>query len=87
MPFRTCIHIKTNGAQCGSPAMRGDLRCYYHHRQRKPLRRLVGINDISTPAGRQEALGIVFRSLVSGTVNLDVADKMLRSIAMAMKGK
>lgn len=87
MPVRICIHTKTNGTQCGSPAMRGDLRCYYHYRQRRPLRRLVGLNNISTPAGRQEALAIVIRSLHSGTLDHDAAEKILRSIAMAMKEK
>jgi hypothetical protein len=67
--------------------MRGDLRCYHHYRQRKPLRRLIGLNDISTPAGRQEALDMVVRALHSGTLDHDAADKILRSVALAMKDK
>jgi hypothetical protein len=28
--IRRCQHIKTSGAQCGSPALRNDKLCYYH---------------------------------------------------------
>src|SRR5882724_12109008 len=27
-----CQHIKVNGIQCGSPALRGDRFCYFHKR-------------------------------------------------------
>ena len=30
--IRRCQHIKTSGAQCGSPALRNDKVCYYHMR-------------------------------------------------------
>jgi hypothetical protein len=28
--IRRCIHIKTNGIQCGSPALKDHVRCYFH---------------------------------------------------------
>jgi len=28
--LQRCQHIKTSGAQCGSPALRGDKLCFYH---------------------------------------------------------
>jgi hypothetical protein len=28
--IRRCRHIKTNGTQCGSPALKGKELCYYH---------------------------------------------------------
>jgi len=28
--IRRCRHVKTNGTQCGSPALKGKERCYYH---------------------------------------------------------
>jgi len=37
-----CQHIKTNGSQCGSPALRNQQFCYYHHRQRPVLQNLPG---------------------------------------------
>jgi hypothetical protein len=32
--IRRCQHIKTSGAQCGSPALRSDKFCYYHKQNR-----------------------------------------------------
>jgi hypothetical protein len=31
-----CHHIKTSGGKCGSPALRGELYCYFH--SRPPIR-------------------------------------------------
>ncbi len=36
-----CTHIKSDGIRCGSPAMRGHSRCYFHlkqHYRDKPRR-------------------------------------------------
>ena len=30
--IRRCQHIKVNGTQCGSPAMRDEKYCYFHMR-------------------------------------------------------
>lgn len=32
MPTEYCRHIKANGVRCGSPALRGKPRCYFHDR-------------------------------------------------------
>jgi hypothetical protein len=32
--IRRCQHIKTSGAQCGSPALRNQKLCYYHQHNR-----------------------------------------------------
>lgn len=34
MQIRRCHHIKVNGTQCGSPALRGKCYCYFHHQYR-----------------------------------------------------
>ncbi len=34
MEIRRCRHIKVNGTQCGSPALRGRCYCYFHHNWR-----------------------------------------------------
>jgi len=28
--IKRCVHIKTNGVQCGSPALKGQTQCYFH---------------------------------------------------------
>src|ERR1035438_4982490 len=30
MEIRRCRHVKTNGTQCGSPALKAKELCYYH---------------------------------------------------------
>ena len=32
-----CRHIFTDGHRCGSPCLRGEELCYYHHTTRKPV--------------------------------------------------
>ena len=32
-----CRHIFTDGHRCGSPCLRGEHLCYYHHTTRKPI--------------------------------------------------
>jgi hypothetical protein len=34
-----CVYIKTDGAKCGSPALRGNSHCYYHNPARASARR------------------------------------------------
>jgi len=39
-----CTHIKSDGIRCGSPAMRGHSRCYFHLKQfyrEKPRRQPI----------------------------------------------
>ncbi len=31
-----CRHLFTDGHQCGSPALRGEELCYFHHTARRP---------------------------------------------------
>lgn len=35
MPVSRCQHIKANGVQCGSPALKGRRHCYFHNRFRE----------------------------------------------------
>ena len=30
--IRVCTHIKVNGVPCGSPALHGEIFCYFHQR-------------------------------------------------------
>jgi hypothetical protein len=39
MPTRICRHIKSNGLRCGSPALRDQARCYFHHRAHQHTKR------------------------------------------------
>ena len=81
--FRTCIHTKANGIQCGSPAMRGDLRCYFHYRQQKPFNKAAGLASIASAKTRTLALDQVFRALIHGRIDPEVARAMLYAIQIA----
>jgi hypothetical protein len=69
-----CRHIHTSGRRCGSPALRGEQFCYYHHTTRRPGPRYRGVHpsaydfempDLDDLAGIQFALAQVL-SLVAG---------------------
>jgi uncharacterized protein (DUF1786 family) len=83
--FRTCIHTKANGTQCGSPAMRDELRCYFHYKQRKPFTRLAGLSTISNPTDRALVLDKIFRALINGRIDPEVARAMLYAIQISMQ--
>src|SRR5271169_4705534 len=36
--IRSCTHIKVNGTRCGSPALRGEVFCYFHQRMIRGVR-------------------------------------------------
>ncbi|CAN5553081.1 hypothetical protein BH10ACI4_BH10ACI4_16370 [soil metagenome] len=38
-PRFQCRHIHAQGHRCGSPTLRGELFCYYHHTTRRPISR------------------------------------------------
>src|SRR6202795_5402426 len=47
---KRCQHIKINGMQCGSPALRDSKHCYYHIRYHWPeLEALPNNHQLHTP--------------------------------------
>ncbi len=52
---RTCSHIKSNGVLCGSPALRHQTRCYFHHRWQK---RQQQIARMAGPFGTNQQHGV-----------------------------
>ncbi|HLH09096.1 MAG TPA: hypothetical protein VKW78_17800 [Terriglobales bacterium] len=52
-----CIHIKSDGVRCGSPALRGHSRCYFHLRQfyRDKPRRQPALPPPPSPSVRHRA--------------------------------
>jgi len=39
-----CRHIFTDGRRCGSPCLRGEEFCYYHHTTRRPVEKCIERN-------------------------------------------
>lgn len=36
-PIPTCTHLFPDDHRCGSPSLRGETFCYFHHPDRKPV--------------------------------------------------
>ena len=88
---KRCQHIKVNGTQCGSPALRDSKHCYYHVRYhwpelealpnnnewRKPLATLEDANSI------QVSLANVMERLVMQEIDHKTAALMLYALQTA----
>jgi hypothetical protein len=76
---RRCKHIKTNGIQCGSPALREHDCCYFHRQARRDFPRRKAVKDvpetvidlalIDDPDGIHYALMQVIQGVLNGTLN------------------
>ena len=92
-----CQHIKTNGTQCGSPALRRNRFCYFHkrhHEQRIALsadraktdrRRLASIDlpVLEDANSIQSSLMQVIRLLLSGQLDPKTAGLLLYALQTA----
>src|SRR5271170_8076809 len=88
--IRVCTHIKVNGVPCGSPALRGEVFCYFHQRMIRGVRtptksRLHPIALIENEEGIQAALMEVINALVRNTIDFRRAQLILRALQIAVK--
>jgi hypothetical protein len=83
-----CRHIHTAGNRCGSPALRGENFCYYHHCARPPMA-ITGRAGIFTmpriddPAAVQIALFEVLSRLSSGDIDYKRGAILLQGLGIA----
>jgi len=87
---RTCTHVKVNGVPCGSPALRGEIFCYFHQRMIRGVRtppksRLHPIALIEDEEGIQASLMEVINALVRNTIDFRRAQLILRALHIAVK--
>jgi len=88
--IRVCTHIKVNGVPCGSPALRGEVFCYFHQRMIRGVRtptksRLHPIALIENEEGIQASLMEVINALVRNTIDFRRAQLILRALHIAVK--
>ncbi len=86
----SCTHIKVNGVPCGSPALRGQIFCYFHQRMIRgvktpPKSRLHPIALLEDPAAIQSSLMEVVNALVRNTIDPRRAQLILRALHIAVK--
>lgn len=77
---RTCIHVKVNGIRCGSPALRGSVKCHFHHQHRRHLKLRAIRQTLKTHGGRLAALQQILDALTGGRIDPDVARSMLYAL-------
>jgi hypothetical protein len=88
--IRVCTHIKVNGVPCGSPALRGEVFCYFHQRMIRGVRtptksRLHPIALIENEEGIQASLMEIINALVRNTIDFRRAQLILRALHIAVK--
>ena len=91
MQYKTCRHVKEDGAYCGSPALRERKYCYYHLMQRgSRLRRARALRDnlpyrleiqsLDNLYAVRAALTDIAQALAAGQLESRTAGKLLYAI-------
>ena len=83
-----CHHTKTNGEPCGSPALRGEQFCYYHHPTRrrpraagrKPRLPAFHLPNLVDRASLQSALAKVVSRVISGRLDRPTASLIVYAL-------
>jgi hypothetical protein len=87
-----CRHIFTDGHRCGSPCLRGEDLCYYHHTTRKPIadpqqrRGRRSTFDLPLPEDRsaiQQSIGEVLQRIASNDIDPRRAGLLLYGLQIA----
>ena len=85
----TCHHLQPTGKTCGSPALRGEQFCFFHHPTRRPPARTAPsptsfyVPAIVDPETLQIALSEVIRRLADNTLDTKRASLLLMTLQMA----
>jgi hypothetical protein len=87
---RLCSHIKVNGIPCGSPALHGEVFCYFHQRMIRGVRtpdksRLHPVALIEDGFGIQASLMEVINALIRNTIDFRRAQLVLRALHIAAR--
>jgi hypothetical protein len=85
---RKCAHIKVNGTQCGSPALKTGTRCYFHEQAARRTRTSIMHRPAVLPLledanAIQVALMDVIHDLRQDYIDIKVAGKLLYALQIA----
>ena len=94
MAVHRCQHLKTTGQQCGSPAMRAQTFCYFHHRWKAQYAVINEAHTEHTPGGLilpvledyesiQMAIMQVLQTLTTGHLDTKTAGLLLYGLQIA----
>ena len=85
----SCHHLHPTGKPCGSPALRGEQFCFYHHPTRRPPTRTspfhtpFDVPAIVDPETLQMTLSEIIRRLADNTLDTKRASLLLITLQMA----
>src|SRR5580658_2804286 len=90
-PKQQCRHIFPDGHRCGSPTLRHEPFCYYHHTTRKPKTRqsytdthsLFDLPDLEDRSSIQQAITLVLQRLANGNLDPKRAGLLLYGLQIA----
>ena len=87
--IRTCSHIKVTGVRCGSPALRGEQHCFFHHRMLKGLKRRNSRISPFALLENEEAIQCsimeITDALLKGQIDLKRGELILRALNTAVR--
>ncbi|HYH01429.1 MAG TPA: hypothetical protein VD837_20045 [Terriglobales bacterium] len=87
MPFKTCTHVKADGLRCGSPALRGQSFCYFHHHspdhRPRTQHRMVNIPFPENAAAIQVGLHNVMLAIIDRRIDDRRASQLLWALQIA----
>ena len=86
----TCTHIFPDTHRCGSPALRGDTFCYYHHPTRRPAanprpRRAFQLPALNTKRDAQLALAEIIHRIAANQLDPHRTGLLLYSLQLAAR--
>ncbi len=92
LTIRRCQHIKVNGIQCGSPAKRNEMHCFFHEECRLMSRQInmnfsergiIKLPTLEDANSIQLGLAEVMRLLVTQQIDHRTASLLLRALRTA----
>lgn len=89
----TCTHRFADHHRCGSPALRGEQHCYYHHPNRRPVanpyerraRRGFHLTPPDSPQTLQLALGQIVQRLAANQLDVHRAGQIIYTLQLLGK--
>ncbi len=78
-----CLHIKSNGSQCGSPRMKKSRLCFAHTRMKETRPNALGLPSLEDPNGVQLAIMKLVQLLIDDKVDAKKAGMLAYLIQTA----
>lgn len=78
-----CSHLRVTGERCGSPAMKGKDRCYYHRILAERQPKQIFLPPLEDGNSIQIVLNQLIEDILFGRIDLKVAALTLRALSIA----